>query len=302
MPSAKRPRRNSSKDNRAYQAISAAVAEAGVPQSVREMLSAGLHGCLDSSSSSGKRHHFQNLVLGAVLEALEMEEASLLREVEEIAAAIAESEAELFRSEASVRAMTLELDESGKSIENEDVAFGESLESARQALAAAESSLRRKDTDIGEAVMNRCLAGQALERAKSLLGGDASDDKDHLESLSQRVSELDDVIAHAGEARVRHVAEASAARETCSKLLSDRAAKATELAARKVAHSQREVSLKLGTEEAKKAVVKRDLLLEKMENTRQRLACLRKGALAECRSVTALTEEVRAAVRSVESV
>lgn len=146
-----------------------------VPLSVREMLCAGLDGCLASINAKGgkaiARHPFQDQILGAVVDALETAEATMKNEVVEAEDALEASQAEMASCECARQALEFGLAESSQNIEGQEQALednAEALENTRHALGVAEAALRRTDTEIGEAAMCRHEILQVLHFATSM--------------------------------------------------------------------------------------------------------------------------------------
>lgn len=179
-PVAKRARKNAVKEtanvddphSSVVEALSAAEA---VPLGVREMLRAGLDGCLACSSAKGgkavPRHPFQDKILGAVVDALETAETTIKNEVAEAEVALEASQAEMASCEGARQTLELGLAESTRNIEGQEKALEENadaLENTRHALGAAEAALRRTDTEIGEAAMRRLQISQVLRLATSM--------------------------------------------------------------------------------------------------------------------------------------
>ena len=131
-----------------------------VPLSVREMLCAGLDGCLASISAKGGkaivRHPFQDQILGAVVDALETAETTVKNEVVEAEVALEASQAEMALCEGARQTLELGLAESSQNIGGQEQALednADALEKTRHALGVAEAALRRTDTKDRKSVV-----------------------------------------------------------------------------------------------------------------------------------------------------
>lgn len=182
-PAAKRARKNAVKDTATavpvpdvHHAISEALSGAeAVPSSVRDMLCAGLGGCLASVGAKGgkaiTRHPFQDRILAAVVDALEVAETTASNEVAEAEVELKASQAEMASCEEARQALELGLVDSSLNIEGREKGLedgAEVLEKTRHELGVAEGALRRIDTEIGEAAMRSHQISQVLRLVTSL--------------------------------------------------------------------------------------------------------------------------------------
>jgi len=142
-----------------------------VPFRVREMLCAGLDGCLADSGKAMPRHSYQDKLLDAVVDALETAEIAIKTEVSEAEAALEASQAAMVQCESARQKLEFELAESNRSIEGHEKSLednADALDKTRHDLRVAEVTLRCADTEIGEVAMRSHQISRVLHLVTSL--------------------------------------------------------------------------------------------------------------------------------------
>lgn len=225
-PAAKRARKNAVKDMATtvplpdphHSIVEALSGAEGLPEGVRDMLCAGLGGCLASVGTKKGRHPHQDRILGLVVDSLEVAEASVVAEVAEAEVALEASQAEMALCEEAKKVLEVGLAESDQNIDGREKALEESadtLEKTRHELGCAETALRRADTEIGEAAMRSHQISQVLRLVTSLSDKGAPDGEaakfleDNQELIEPFVEHLED----APQDPEQHVAEELAAED-----------------------------------------------------------------------------------------